>query len=281
MTERDPYQRKLFQGKKYIKYFLEDDKLEKIEYLKNVKSNLILNLKDMKESEKMDVLKIIGKYELLIMDLEIENQNYYEVYDALYSAIHAYKRAGNYETIINIALKSLLTRQFDKDVKDKMFILIKDPNFKFESIPSFDYLKHILYEYVEHNLPFYKQNINKVPLYILQNLKFDDTRLQTLNTYAISVHPFYSKQITSQIKTLENYNAIKIIDNKICPKENYNLIKNPARAYENAMKIEKKSILVKIHKLIFEFSKWNTQKIKKWEKNTGLLNYFSTGEEIS
>jgi len=275
-------QRTLFPAKKYTRYFIEDKKLVgRLTYLKNIKSNLILNLKQMIRNDRIQALEVIGRYELIIADINITNQNYQEATDALLSAISSYNELHKFDITNKIALRSLLSDKFNKEFKDRMYLIIKGLDFKLDKNPSFDYLKYIIDQFVTHRYKTFYQNINKVPLYIFQNLEYEAILLQTLNDYEVSIHPFYSKEIIEHLELLEKKEAIKFEKNYIIRKENYNLIKGGANLFEMSVKSKKKNLLKKINRLIKDFSQWDTNKIKNWEKATGLLNYFSTGEEIS
>lgn len=276
-------QRKLFPNKKYKKYikiFVEDKKMGKLRYLNNVKSNLIINLEKLNLEERDLALQIIGKYELEIADIEIKNNNFEEAYDALFSAIHSYFRLDNHEISYNIALRSILEKNFKKTIKNKMFQLIKDRTFKPESYRSFDYFKYIVNQYIINNYSYKLQNINKVPIYIFQNLKFNEIRFPTINPYTISIHPIYSKELTRHLDILEQYNAIKRVNHSLYQGKNYYLVKGSASAFQSSILKDNSNLYKKINYLIEEFSHWDTNKIKEWEKYIGILNYFPTGETI-
>ena len=280
MTNDVTRQRKLFPNKKYIKVFVEDKELGKLQYLNNVKSNLIINLEKLNLEDRDLALQIIGKYELEIGDIEIKNNNFEEAYDALFSAIHSYIRLNNYEISYNIALRGILEKNFKKAIKNKMFQIIKDRTFKPESYKSFDYFKYIINQYIINNYSYKLQNINKVPIYIFQNLKFGEIRYPTINPYTISIHPIYSKELTKHLDILEQYKAIKRVRHSLFQDKNYNIVKGSANAFQSSIIKEDNKLLKKINYFIEEFSYWDTKKIKEWEKDTEILNYFPTGEII-
>lgn len=280
ITFKKKIQIKLKPEQGYAKIFNENEDLGELEYKRNVKSNLIINLEKFNYEKRKLLLFIIGNYELRIADLEKKNENYNEVYDALFSGIHSFLRLNQFEIAYNIALKSLMDTHFSKKIKIKMLILIKDGIFKSNFRYSYDFFKYIIDQYKINRYPLKLQNINKLPLYLFNKLDFRDIKYPNLNPYEISIYPIYSKEYSKHLEVLERFKAFKKENKVIIPQSNYNIIKGGSNAFEFFIKKENNRLLSKINNLIKEFSNWSSKEINKWEKEISLLNYFSTGEII-
>lgn len=272
---------KLFHNKKIIKIFREDRDLGKLIYKRNVKSNLIINLKNYGYENEKYVLEIIGNYELDIADLELKRNNFNQAYDALFSALNSFSRLNKKDLSFKIALKILMDIHFEKRIKDNIFSFIKNTSYEPYYRLSFDYYKYIINQYMQNSYRYNFQNINKTPLYIFQNLNYRDIIQPTIYPYTISKHPLYSKKLSLHITLLEKYKAIKLEKHMILPQKNYKLVSGASNAFKHSIINNNKGIIAKMNKLIKEFSIWDTKKIIKWEKKTDLLNYFPTGQRIS
>lgn len=261
--------------------FREDRDLGKLIYKRNVKSNLIINLKNFGYANEKFVLEIIGNYELDIADLELKRNNFDQAYDALFSALNSFSRLNNKDLSFKIALKILMDIHFEKRIKDNIFSFIKNTSYEPYYRLSFDYYKYIVDQYMQNSYSYNSQNINKTPLYIFQNLNYRDIIQPTIYPYTISKHPIYSKKLSLHITLLEKYKAIKLEKHLILPQKNYKLVSGASNAFKYSIINNNKGIIAKINKLIKEFSIWDTKKIIKWEKKTDLLNYFPTSQRIS
>lgn len=266
---------------KIIKYFIESDKLDRIQLLKNKKSNLILNLKRLPREKNNYALHQIGIFELQIADLEFKKNNLGEVYDALFSALNVYLKLEKYKEIAyNIALKVIIEPKFNKKIKFEMFKFLKSGDSKRDPKPSFDFFKYIINQYVENNYAYHAQNINKTPFFVFQNLNFNEMQYIPLNPYSVSIHPIYSKELTAIIENLIQYKAITIAKNQIIQSNKYYLVTGNSNAFSSLIESGNEGILFKINSLIRKFSNWDTKKIKEWEKKTELLDYFPTFSKI-
>ena len=272
---------KLFHNKKIIKIFREDRDLGKLIYKRNVKSNLIINLKNYGYENEKFVLEIIGNYELDIADLELKRNNFDQAYDALFSALNSFSRLNKKDLSFKIALKILMDIHFEKRIKDNIFSFIKNTSYEPYYRLSFDYYKYIVDQYMQNSYRYNFQNINKTPLYIFQNLNYRDIIQPPIYPYTISKHPLYSKKLSLHIALLEKYKAIKLEKHMILQQKNYKLVSGASNAFKHSIINNNKGIIAKMNKLIKEFSIWDTKKIIKWEKKTDLLNYFPTGQRIS
>jgi len=272
-------QKKLFPNKKIIKIFREDRDLGKLIYERNVKSNLIINLKNYGYKNEKFVLEIIGNYELDIADIELKRNNFEQAYDALFSALNSFSRLNKKDLSYKIAIKILMDIHFEKTIKDNIFLMIKNSSYEPYYRLSFDFYKYILNQYIQNSFRYNFQNINKTPLYVFQNLNYRDIIQPSLYPYSISKHPIYSKKLSMHISLLEKYKAIKLENNMILPQKNYNLVSGASNAFMHSIMNNERTI-VKMNKLIKEFSIWDTKKIVEWEKKTDLLNYFPTGQKI-
>lgn len=272
---------KLFHNKKIIKIFREDRDLGKLIYKRNVKSNLIINLKNYGYENEKFVLEIIGNYELDIADLELKRNNLDQAYDALFSALNSFSRLNKKDLSFKIALKILMDIHFEKRIKDNIFSFIKNTSYEPYYRLSFDYYKYIIDQYMQNSYRYNFQNINKTPLYIFQNLNYRDIIQPTIYPYTISKHPIYSKKLSLHMTLLEKYKAIKLEKHMILPQKNYKLVSGASNAFKHSIINNNKGIIAKMNKLIKEFSIWDTKRIIKWEKKTDLLNYFPTGQRIS
>lgn len=268
---------------KDLEFFIENKNLSRLNYLKNRKSNLILNLSLKKDAEYLKDLKKIGNLELQIADLEIQNGNIEKATYNLLSSIKFFIKIKD-DFHYKIALRALLDSNFDHSIKKDFFSIIKTIPLKKQKISqkSIDFLKYIINEYVDYQFDYNRQKINKSPLFIFSNLKFNEIFFFDIPKISISVYPYYSDEIIDSLNSYQNCKIIRIQNNLILPDDNYKeFIKNDAFRFELTLKQKNGELIEKVHRLIKDFSNWDSLKILNWEKKLGLMEYFKTGESIN
>jgi hypothetical protein len=267
-----------------IKFFVEDIDQEIIK-LKNVKSNLVLNLNLLDNKKNYQYIWDICNYELKIADLEILRG---EKLKAKFNLMNSINYLLKYRIIGDLLRKICLRVLTDEDFSDDFRLHCSNILKKFLDSSSLNMndlqksnIAFILEEFTNEKYKIKKMNLNKANLYLFSKSPFSVLNYIGLPEIEISSYPLYSPKNENYYQKLKDYNII--IENGDYLEEGKSfrhLFKDSFIFKEKITSFDEK--LLKYYKeLLKEFANWSAKEIKKWEEKTKILEYFQIGDKIS
>jgi hypothetical protein len=267
-----------------IKFFQEEVD-NNILRIKNMKSNLVMNLPLINEDEKKKNYWKIVQLELYIVDIEIQRDQYAKAGRNLLNAIKFLKKIENQNQFQKkIELRGLIEEKFPEDKRKEFGLLLKDHLEEDEENET--QIRNNLYSFIidkikKNNGIIKMQNLNKSHFYLFQNTPFRYINALALPTPKISSHPIFSEQFDSFFSNSSTeWHYFKKINNRIVPDIKYYDLLNKKEGFTRRINNFEDSLLMLYDEKLNDFSKLNTKQIKEWEKSTMVLDFFTYGSKI-
>lgn len=263
-----------------------EDIVEEITKIKNMKSKLVINLRNINKSDKIRYYEKIIHLELQIADMEIIRGYHDKAISNIKNGLIFLDKIQNSQYFIEkICLRGLIEEKFPLKNRDLFFThYIKTKDFFNENLEQISASLRNIYafvidEFVQNKFKANIQNLNKSHFYLFQHTPFMYLHLIPKPEIKMGSFPLYSIQFEKIFSNYsENWDVFSIDNNIIYPHLEYIKFQKFANNFKNKILENNPRLLDFYEYLIGAFSDWDTNKIRQWEEKTNILSHFKRGD---
>ncbi|WP_371804544.1 hypothetical protein [Candidatus Lokiarchaeum ossiferum] len=256
--------------------------------IKQQKSNLIMSLRDISDIEKQCLYKKIIPLELQIADMEIIRGFYDKAISNIKNGLIFLEKLGNSENFMEkIYLRGLIEEKFPENSRNHFYELligckpIEEEDAQQISTSLRNFYAFVIDEFTQKKLKANIQNINKAHFYLFQNTPFMHINAIVKPEIKVGSFPLHSIKFERFFSNYsENWDIFHKENNLIQPRLEYDKFKIFARNLRNKMLKISPHLIEYYEELLYDFSEWDSTRIKEWEEKTTILVHFKRGDTI-